>query len=168
MVGIQKVEHIKSLIKNIPDHPAPGILFRDIQPLLADAQAFEDTIQSMVDLIDINKVEYFAGIESRGFIFATAMSWICDKGLKLIRKQGKLPPKDLVSLEYGLEYGRDVIEMEKGSGKVIIVDDVYATGGTMTAAKLLCELAGYEVIDTLCLIDIGIAKKHDTKCLISY
>lgn len=168
MVGIQEVEHIKSFIKNVPDHPAPGILFRDIQPLLADAQAFEDTVQLMVDLIDINKVEYFAGIESRGFIFATAMSWICDKGLKLIRKQGKLPPKDLVSIEYGLEYGRDTIQMQKGSGKVIIVDDVYATGGTMTAAKLLCELAGYEVIDTLCLLDIGLIKQHDTKCLIYY
>lgn len=168
MVGIQKVEHIKSLIKNIPDHPAPGILFRDIQPLLADAQAFEDTIQSMVDLIDINKVEYFAGIESRGFIFATAMSWICDKGLKLIRKQGKLPPKDLVSLEYGLEYGRDVIEMEKGWGNMILVDDVLATGGTIRAAEQLATTAGYQVIDSLCLIDIGILKNHDIKCLISY
>ena len=86
----------------------------------------------------------------------------------MIRKAGKLPPIDLVTMEYGLEYGRDTIEIEKGSGNVIIVDDIFATGGTMTAASAICKLAGYDVLDTLCLVDIGINKQHDTKCLISY
>lgn len=168
MVDIQKVEYIKSFIKNIPDHPAPGILFRDIQPLLSDPVAFEDTIQAMVDLIDFDKVEYFAGIESRGFIFATAMSWICNKGLKLIRKAGKLPPEDLESITYDTEYSSDTIQMKKGWGNIILVDDVLATGGTIRAAEQLATNAGYQVIDSLCLIDIGILKNHDIKCLISY
>ena len=158
----------KEYITEIPDHPAEGILFRDIQPLLADSEAFYDAIYDMGQLIDVEKVDYFVGVESRGFIFASALASINLKGFKMIRKAGKLPPNDLVSIEYGLEYGRDTIQMQKGSGKVIIVDDVYATGGTMTAAKLLCELAGYEVIDTVCLLDIGLTKNHDTKCLISY
>ena len=107
-------------------------------------------------------------IESRGFLFGYPLAMRLGVPFVMIRKQGKLPPNDLVSIEYGLEYGRDTIQMQKGSGKVIIVDDVYATGGTMTAAKLLCELAGYEVIDALCLIDIGLIKNHDIKCLIPY
>ena len=90
------------------------------------------------------------------------------KGFKMIRKAGKLPPANLVSIEYGLEYGRDTIEIEKGFGNVVIVDDVFATGGTMTAAEMICELAGYQVVDSICLLDIGINKKHTTKCLISY
>jgi len=159
---------IKQFIKEVPNHPKEGILFRDIQPLLADSEAFFDAIYEMGQLIDMEKVDYFVGVESRGFIFASALASINLKGFKMIRKQGKLPPNDLVSIEYGLEYGRDTIQMQKGSGKVIIVDDVYATGGTMTAAKLLCELAGYEVIDALCLIDIGLIKNHDIKCLIPY
>ena len=159
---------IKQFIKEVPNHPKEGILFRDIQPLLADSEAFFDAIYEMSELIDMEKVDYFVGVESRGFIFASALASINLKGFKMIRKQGKLPPNYLVSIEYGLEYGRDTIQMQKGSGKVIIVDDVYATGGTMTAAKLLCELAGYEVIDALCLIDIGLIKNHDIKCLIPY
>jgi adenine phosphoribosyltransferase len=88
--------------------------------------------------------------------------------MKLIRKKGKLPPNDLSSISYKLEYGFDEIEMKKGKGSVVIVDDVYATGGTMKAAETLCKNAGYNVIDKLCLIDIGIVKDHDVKCLITY
>ena len=162
------MQHYRKYIKDVPDHPAEGILFRDIQPLLADPRMFEDAVNDMLDLVPFHTTDYYVGIESRGFLFSTALAWSGNRGNKLIRKVGKLPPKDLVTIEYGLEYGRDTIQMEKGSGKVIIVDDVFATGGTMTAAKQLCELAGYEVIDTLCLIDVGIVKNHDTKCLISY
>ena len=85
----------------------------------------------------------------------------------MIRKPGKLPNQgNLISLQYDLEYGSDTIEMEKGEGRVIIVDDVYATGGTMRAAKELCIEAGYKVLDTVCLLDIGLVKDHDTKILI--
>lgn len=160
--------NLTSYIKDVPDFPKQGILYRDIQPLLADPQAFEDAIHQMVDLIDMDDVEYFVGIESRGFIFATAMAWICNKGFKLIRKQGKLPSDDLQTITYETEYSTDTIQMQKGWGNVIIVDDVLATGGTIKAAEQLATDAGYQVIDSLCLIDIGILKNHDIKCVISY
>ena len=161
---------LKEYINEVPDFPKKGINYKDIQPLLADPSAFHQAVAEMkrITNFDVVGVDYWVGIESRGFIFASAMADHCHTGLKLIRKAGKLPNNNLVSLEYGLEYGRDTIEMQKGSGTVIIVDDVFATGGTMTAAKLLCEIAGYEVADTVCLLDIGINKTHNTKCLISY
>lgn len=159
---------LEKYIKEVPDFPIKGIIYKDIQPLLANAQAFKTAIVNMKQLTNFVGVDYWVGIESRGFIFASALADHGYGGFKMIRKAGKLPSNDLVSIEYGLEYGRDTIEMEKGKGKVIIVDDVFATGGTMTAAKLICDLAGYEVVDTVCLVDIGINKTHDTKCLISY
>lgn len=159
---------LKDYIREVPDFPKKGINYKDIQPLLANDEAMFDALYGMGELVDLEKVDYFVGIESRGFIFASALALMDLKGLKMIRKAGKLPPIDLVTMEYGLEYGRDTIEIEKGSGNVIIVDDIFATGGTMTAASAICKLAGYEVLDTLCLVDIGINKQHDTKCLISY
>lgn len=158
---------LKSYIKSIEDFPKKGILYRDIQPLLNDARAFEDAIQGMVDLIDIDNVEYFAGIESRGFIFGTAMAWITNKGFKMIRKPGKLPGK-VLSMDYELEYGSNTLEMQYGWGNTIIVDDVLATGGTIKAAEILATNAGYQVIDSICLLDIGLLKNHNIKCLISY
>ena len=121
----------------------------------------------MVDLIDIDNVEYFAGIESRGFIFGIAMAWITNKGFKMIRKPGKLPGKKL-SMDYELEYGSSTLEMQYGWGNTIIVDDVLATGGTIKAAEILATNAGYQVIDSICLLDIGLLKNHNIKCLISY
>lgn len=159
---------LKSYIKEVPDFPKKGINYKDIQPLLADEQAFFDALYDMGELVNIEKVDYFVGIESRGFIFASALAAMNMKGFKMVRKAGKLPTGDLVSMEYGLEYGRDTLEMEKGSGNVVIVDDVFATGGTMKAARLICDLAGYNVVDTISLIDIGLIQNHDTKCLISY
>jgi adenine phosphoribosyltransferase len=159
---------LKDYIREVPDFPKKGINYKDIQPLLADDNAFFDALYDLGELVDIEKVDYFVGIESRGFIFASALAAMNMKGFKMIRKAGKLPPANLVSIEYGLEYGRDTIEIEKGFGNVVIVDDVFATGGTMTAAEMICELAGYQVVDSICLLDIGINKKHTTKCLISY
>ena len=161
---------LEKFIKEVPDFPKKGIIYKDIQPLLADPQAFEDAIQAMTDLITVSydKIDYFVGIESRGFIFATAMSWITNTGLKLIRKEGKLPPNDLETISYDTEYSTDVIQMERGWGNVILVDDVLATGGTIKASERLATKAGYQVIDSLCLMDIGILKDHDIKCLISY
>ena len=155
-------------IREIPDHPKTGILFRDIQPLLANHEIFRKAINDMLNLIDYTKVDYFIGIESRGFIFSTSLAINSGKGNKLIRKKGKLPPHNLVSLKYDTEYSSDNIEMEKGQGRVIIVDDVYATGGTMSASIELAEKAGYNVIDTICFLDIGLKKNHNTKCVIYY
>ena len=160
----------KDYIEDVQDFPHEGILFRDIQPLLADSEAFYDAIYAMGELVDMENVDYFVGIEARGFIFAAALASINLKGFKMIRKEGKLPNTNdvLHAVEYDLEYGKDMIEMKPGKGNVVIVDDVYATGGTMFASELLCEMAGYKVIDKICLVDIGIKKGHDVKCLIEY
>jgi adenine phosphoribosyltransferase len=160
----------KNYIENVPNFPKEGILFRDIQPLLENEQTFFDAIYDMGQMIDLENVDYFVGIESRGFIFASALASINLKGFKMIRKAGKLPnPNDILhTVEYQLEYGKDSIQMKPGKGNVVIVDDVYATGGTMLASEILCKMAGYTIIDKLCLVDIGITKDHDVKCLITY
>ena len=157
---------LKNHIKDIPDFPIKGILYRDIQPLLADTDAFTHACMQMSWMDEFP--DYWVGIESRGFIFAAGIASIRQGGIKLIRKPGKLPGKELSRVSYNYEYAKGALEMEKGSGTVVLVDDVYATGGTMKAAQQVCELAGYTVIDTVCLLDIGLTEKHNTKCLISY
>lgn len=159
---------LKSYINEVPDFPKPGINFKDIRPLIADPHAFKTAITNMKQLTNFVGVDYWVGIESRGFIFAAALAEQSYQGFKMIRKAGKLPPEGLVTLEYKLEYGTDTIQMERGQGKVIIVDDVFATGGTMQGAKHLCTAAGYKVVDTVCLVDIGINELNKPKCLISY
>jgi len=158
----------KQYIESIQNFPKEGILFRDIQPLLEDSEMFFDAIYEMSMLINLEQVDYFVGIDSRGFIFASALALQNNKGLKMIRKEGKLPNTLLHGVKYDLEYGSATIEMKPGTGKVVIVDDVYATGGTMNAAVELCKSAGYNVIDKVCLLDIGIVKGHDVKCLVTY
>ena len=160
--------NLKSYVKDIPDYPKPGILFRDIQPLLADPKAFEDAIFELYHKLDGIDFDYIVGIEARGFIIGQALAWISNSGFKMIRKKGKLPPEGLSSVSYKLEYGEATIEMQKGSGKVVLVDDVLATGGTMEAAELLCKVSGYEIVDKLCLVDIGLYTKKDIKCIIEY
>ena len=115
------------------------------------------------------KIEFWNDIKIyRSFLFPRGKGG----GIRLIRKKGKLGNNQVMRADYGLEYGEDSFEMaylpEFDLGKVVIVDDVYATGGTMQAAQGLCEKLGYEVSDKLCLMDIGIVKDHDVKCLISY
>ena len=158
----------KQYIESIQNFPKEGILFRDIQPLLEDSEMFFDAIYEMSMLINLEQVDYFVGIDSRGFIFASALALQNNKGFKMIRKEGKLPNTLLHGVKYDLEYGSATIEMKPGKGKVVIVDDVYATGGTMNAAVELCKSAGYNVIDKVCLLDIGIVKDHDVKCLVTY
>jgi adenine phosphoribosyltransferase len=145
---------LKSYIRNVPDFPQPGILFRDISPLLR--QAFGETIEALSALLDEHEwsqVDAVAGIESRGFILASALALRHGKGFVLVRKKGKLPPP-VVELAYGLEYGKGVLEMQAGSGRLLLVDDVLATGGTLTAAAALAELAGYTVFQSIVLLDL--------------
>lgn len=160
--------NFKNYIEDMRDFPKDGILYRDIQPLLENPHVFKTAITNMKQLTNFVGVDYWVGIESRGFIFASALAQESYCGFKMIRKTGKLPNSNLEKINYDLEYGSSQIEMKPGKGNVILVDDVYATGGTMDAAEELCKMAGYNVIDKVCLVDIGIRKDHDVKCLIKY
>ena len=156
----------KKHIDNIPDFPKPGILYRDIQPLLANPEVFNEAIVDLGTLTE-EVPDYWVGIESRGFLFASALSMHFGGGIKMIRKWNKLPKVDLVQASYQLEYGVDIIEMKEGTGSVVIVDDVYATGGTINAANQLVEEGGYTLLDTIALVDIGIGKE-EIKSVIKY
>jgi len=145
---------IKRYIRDVPDFPKPGILFRDIAPLLR--LHFDEAIGAMSALLDRHewdRVDAIAGIESRGFILASALASHHHKGFVPIRKQGKLPPP-VVSVPYSLEYGSGVLEMQRGSGQLVVVDDVLATGGTLAAGASLCLDAGYEVMRLMVLVDL--------------
>ena len=152
---------LKRLIWNVPDFPKPGILFRDISPLLRSH--FAETIEAMEGLFtpaEWRDVDAVAGIESRGFILAAALAASRGKGFVPIRKQGKLPPP-VVDVPYALEYGTGVLEMQRGEGSLFIVDDVLATGGTLTASATLARIAGYDVAALGVLIDLKLL--HDYK-----
>jgi len=155
-------------IESIPDFPKEGILYRDIQPLLEDDFVFTKAINDLGSIYD--QPAYWVGIESRGFLLAAALSMKFGGGIKLIRKAGKLPNKRLSKRAYNLEYGKGYLEIDidRERGDCVIVDDVFATGGTMEAAERLCEDAGLEVMGKLALIDIGIKKDHDVNCLVTY
>jgi|TARA_R100000479_G_scaffold174655_1_gene123435 adenine phosphoribosyltransferase len=152
-------------ILNVPDFPLPGIIYKDIQPLLANEIALNMAITDMGSMIK-TVPDYWVGIESRGFLFASALSLRWGGGVRLIRKKGKLPPVDLVTEQYELEYGVDIIQMKKGSGSVVIVDDILATGGTMRAAEKIVSAAGYQLLDKIVLLDIGLIESN-TKSVIN-
>lgn len=145
---------LKQYIAAVPDFPKPGILFRDIMPLLR-AQ-FEPTIAAIDSLLsepEWQQIDAVAGIESRGFILGAALALRRGKGFIPVRKQGKLPPP-VSSLSYELEYGSATVEMQPGIGRLVVVDDVMATGGTMRAAAQLCERSGFHVRHLVALIDL--------------
>jgi len=160
----------KKFITEVPDFPIEGISFKDISPLLANEEMFGEVIVEMRNLLYTKRIpDYWIGIDARGFIFASALSILYNKGLVLMRKRGKLPPPT-VSASYALEYGEDSLEMAPGSGNVIIIDDVLATGGTLRAAQKLCENAGYKVVDVGVLIDLKFLHDDDisVKSIITY
>ncbi len=151
---------LKRFISNIADFPKPGILFRDISPLLREH--FEATILAMDSLLteaEWRDIDLLAGIESRGFILGAALAARRKKGFVLVRKQGKLPPP-VVDVAYDLEYGSGVLEMQRGQGRVLLIDDVLATGGTLTASAELCVRAGYQVAALAVLIDLKIVADY--------
>ena len=148
--------NLKAAIVDVPDFPRPGILFRDIAPLLRTH--FAATIEALDSLLteaEWRSIDALAGIESRGFILGAALALQRSKGFVPVRKQGKLPPP-VVEIAYQLEYGSGVLEMQRGGGRVVLIDDVLATGGTMTATAELCVRAGYEVSALATLIDLNI------------
>ena len=141
----------KDYITEVPDFPVQGVNFKDISPLLANEEVFDECIEGMGDMVEIP--DYWIGIDARGFIFASALSIYFGGGIVMCRKAGKLPPT-VFSHSYGTEYSEDTIQIKRGSGTAIIVDDVLATGGTLQAANYLAGTAGYDVIDNLVLIDL--------------
>ncbi len=145
----------KSLIKDVPGFPKPGILFRDVSPLLKNSEALTSLCNDFAKMIDLKSVDYFVGIESRGFIFASLLAAKFNKGFVPLRKAGKLPPP-VIQESYALEYGEATLEVNAATEKknVVVCDDVLATGGTLKAAINLCHKAGYQVQDVLVLIDL--------------
>jgi adenine phosphoribosyltransferase len=145
-----------SLVREIPDYPKPGILFQDITPMLANAQAFNLILKEMSK--NCVGAEVIAGIEARGFIFGSALAAHNELSFVPIRKSGKLPYQT-ISEKYGLEYGSDEIEVHVDAfllnQKVLIVDDVLATGGTLLAAIELTKRCGAEVAGVLVLMELG-------------
>jgi adenine phosphoribosyltransferase len=140
------VEAIRSLIRDVPDFPTPGILFRDITPVLADAGAFREVVARLAEAARPLRVDLVAGIESRGFIFGAPLAVALGAGLVPVRKVGKLPART-VRREYSLEYGSNQLEMHvdavRPGQRVLLVDDLLATGGTaLAAAEMIRELGG--------------------------
>ena len=152
----QPMTDLQRHIRNVADFPLPGILFRDIAPLLREH--FAEAIEAMSGLLSPEawrQIDAVAGIESRGFILGAALALRHGKGFVPIRKQGKLPPP-VVSASYQLEYGAGVLEMQQGSGGLLLVDDVLATGGTLKASADLSVVAGYRVEALAVLIDLNL------------
>ena len=149
--------NLRDAIRTIPDHPKPGIMFRDITTLLGDAQAFRRAVDDMVTPFAGQGVDKVAGIEARGFILGGAVAHQLAAGFVPLRKKGKLPHRT-VSVEYALEYGTDAMEMHmdaivKGE-RVMLVDDLIATGGTAEAALTLLRGAGAEVVAASFVVDL--------------
>jgi adenine phosphoribosyltransferase len=148
---------LKKHIRSIPDFPKPGILFYDISTLLELAKAWHATIERMADVLRPYKPDVLAGIESRGFLLAAPLALALGTGFVMLRKQGKLPGTT-VRHTYALEYGTDTIEIQqdaiKKGARVVLVDDLLATGGTMAAAVQLLETVGGVVPAAACVIEL--------------
>lgn len=144
-------------VTDVPDFPKPGILFRDIGPLLRDHfSATLDALEAELTSAEWAEVDHIAGVESRGFILGAALAARRNEGFVPVRKQGKLPPP-VVDVAYDLEYGSGVLEVQRGAGRVLVVDDVLATGGTLRATGDLLVGASYGVLGFLVLIDLRLA-----------
>jgi adenine phosphoribosyltransferase len=147
---------LAALIRNIPDYPKPGIMFRDVSSLLLDASGYRTTIDRLAALVDLDTA-LVAGIEARGFIVASGIAYALGLGQLMLRKPGKLPG-DKIGVDYTLEYGTDRIEMHvghvKADQKVLLVDDLIATGGTALAGVDLIQRGGGKVEQALFIVDL--------------
>jgi adenine phosphoribosyltransferase len=160
----EKTADLKRFIRDIPDFPKPDILFRDITPLLADAGALSGAIDALAKPFQGQGIDVVAAVEARGFIFGSAVAKALGVGFVPIRKQGKLPFATH-SVSYGLEYGTDSVEVHtdavQAGHKVLMVDDLLATGGTMAAACELIEKLGAEIAGLTFLIELADLKGRD-------
>lgn len=151
------MDDIAKLIRTIPDYPKKGIMFRDITTLLKDSTGFKKTIDTFFFRYQKEKIDYVAGIEARGFILGSALAYALHSGFIPIRKKGKLPGNTLTQ-NYELEYGSDTIEMHKDAifpgAKILLVDDLIATGGTAMAAISLIKKASGLIFETAFVVDL--------------
>ncbi|MFO7609185.1 MAG: adenine phosphoribosyltransferase [Candidatus Krumholzibacteriia bacterium] len=149
--------NLEQVIRDVPDFPKPGILFKDITPVLLDPAAYRSAVDGLQKLLEGTAVDALAAIESRGFLFAGPLGLAMGKGVALLRKQGKLPA-DTLAASYELEYGQATLEVHKDAfragQRVVIVDDLLATGGTAKAAAELVTKAGGEVAGFLFLVEL--------------
>jgi adenine phosphoribosyltransferase len=150
-------DHLRRLIRDIPDWPQPGITFRDITPLVGDAEAFGDTIDGLVDAAGERTIHQVLGVEARGFVFAAPVAHVLGAGFVPVRKPGKLP-HEIERQEYELEYGTSQLEIHRDAvlpgQSVLIVDDVLATGGTAAATVRLVERLGGRVAALVFVIEL--------------
>ena len=171
------MKRLEDYVRSIPDFPEPGIIFRDVTTILKDADGLELAINQLRDSLQDLDFDVVVGPESRGFIFGVPIAYLLHKGFVPVRKKGKLPC-ETVSMEYDLEYGSAVIEMHKDSikpgQKVVLVDDLIATGGTIQAAAELVEELGGEVVKIIFLMELAGLKgreklsKYDVASVIRY
>lgn len=170
-------KELKDYVRTIPDFPEEGIMFRDITTVIESPEGFSLAIKALEKLLEGVEYDYIAGLESRGFIFGSPIAVDMNKGMVLIRKKGKLPC-ETVSQQYELEYGTAEIEIHKDSikpgDKVVIVDDLIATGGTVEAAAKLIEKLGGKVVKIIFLMELkGLngrekLKDYDVESVIAY
>jgi adenine phosphoribosyltransferase len=158
------LDEIRSLIRDVPDFPKPGIVFKDITPLLGDAEGFRAAIDAFAERVAPLRADGILAIESRGFIFGAALAFRVGLPLQLVRKRGKLPRKS-ISMEYELEYGVDHLEMHEDAvhtgGGYLIVDDVIATGGTAAAVTKLVASQHAKVAACVFLIELEFLRGRD-------
>ncbi len=155
---------LNNYIRDIPDFPKKGIIFKDITPLLKNKKAFYYAIEELKNRIFKRKIDYIIGIESRGFILGAALAQSLNCGFVPIRKKGKLPYK-VISETYDLEYGKDTLEMHidalEANNNVVLIDDVLATGGTISASLKMLETFKVNIIECQFLIEIKALKGHE-------
>ncbi|MBM4053852.1 MAG: adenine phosphoribosyltransferase [Planctomycetes bacterium] len=171
------MEYLKKLIRDVPDFPKKGIIFKDITPLLQDAKGLRDSIEGITNHFKNKKIDIVVGAEARGFILAPIVAFSIGAGFVPVRKPGKLPHQK-ASMTYELEYGTDTVEIHKDGIKkgqnVLMVDDLLATGGTMNACCKLVESLGGKIVGCAFLIELGflngkdVLGKYDVFSLIKY
>ncbi len=171
------MKKVEDYVVSIPDFPEPGIIFRDVTSVLQDAEGLKLAIDGIQEKLAGIEFDVIAGTESRGFIFGMPVAYNLGKPFVLVRKKGKLP-RETVSMEYELEYGSAEIEMHRDSirpgQKVVLIDDLIATGGTIEAAAKLVELLGGEVVKMVFLMELAglkgrdMLKKYDVDSVICY